>query len=180
MPVPALPPSAVFLSGGAAPGRLFQETDRLSALPSEAGLRWGENGPGCREWGKGFEMLCGGGGGATPSWALRVPVPAPPQSLRHAGIVNLECMFETPEKVFVVMEKLHGDMLEMILSSEKGRLPERLTKFLITQVKRSLPEYWLGTSRPPAQNSEALNVDCSFQMPQARGLQWLRKRRGRS
>lgn len=44
-------------------------------------------------------------------------------------------MFETPEKVFVVMEKLHGDMLEMILSSEKGRLPERLTKFLITQVR---------------------------------------------
>ncbi|XP_062996102.1 serine/threonine-protein kinase D2 [Elgaria multicarinata webbii] len=56
------------------------------------------------------------------------------QSLRHAGIVNLECMFETPEKVFVVMEKLHGDMLEMILSSEKGRLPDRLTKFLITQI----------------------------------------------
>uniref|UniRef100_A0A452VH04 Serine/threonine-protein kinase n=1 Tax=Ursus maritimus TaxID=29073 RepID=A0A452VH04_URSMA len=55
------------------------------------------------------------------------------QSLRHPGIVNLDCMFETPEKVFVVMEKLHGDMLEMILSSEKGRLPERLTKFLITQ-----------------------------------------------
>lgn len=47
-------------------------------------------------------------------------------------------MFETPEKVFVVMEKLHGDMLEMILSSEKGRLPERLTKFLITQVNFSL------------------------------------------
>uniref|UniRef100_A0A8C8YZF1 Serine/threonine-protein kinase n=1 Tax=Prolemur simus TaxID=1328070 RepID=A0A8C8YZF1_PROSS len=56
------------------------------------------------------------------------------QSLQHPGIVNLECMFETPEKVFVVMEKLHGDMLEMILSSEKGRLPERLTKFLITQI----------------------------------------------
>ncbi|KAL7980728.1 hypothetical protein Chor_001882 [Crotalus horridus] len=60
------------------------------------------------------------------------------QSLRHPGIVNLECMFETPEKVFVVMEKLHGDMLEMILSSEKGRLPERLTKFLITQAWLSL------------------------------------------
>lgn len=60
------------------------------------------------------------------------------QSLRHLGIVNLECMFETPEKVFVVMEKLHGDMLEMILSSENGRLPERLTKFLITQVRVSL------------------------------------------
>lgn len=43
-------------------------------------------------------------------------------------------MFETPERVFVVMEKLHGDMLEMILSSEKGRLPERITKFLVTQV----------------------------------------------
>uniref|UniRef100_A0A7N9AL25 Serine/threonine-protein kinase n=1 Tax=Mastacembelus armatus TaxID=205130 RepID=A0A7N9AL25_9TELE len=60
------------------------------------------------------------------------------QSLRHLGIVNLECMFETPEKVFVVMEKLHGDMLEMILSSEKGRLPERLTKFFITQILAAL------------------------------------------
>lgn len=47
-------------------------------------------------------------------------------------------MFETPERVFVVMEKLHGDMLEMILSSEKGRLPERITKFLVTQVSVSL------------------------------------------
>ena len=43
-------------------------------------------------------------------------------------------MFETPERVFVVMEKLHGDMLEMILSSEKGRLPERITKFFVSQV----------------------------------------------
>lgn len=47
-------------------------------------------------------------------------------------------MFETPERVFVVMEKLHGDMLEMILSSEKGRLPEHVTKFLITQVRNQL------------------------------------------
>lgn len=59
------------------------------------------------------------------------------QSLHHAGVVNLDCMFETPERVFVVMEKLHGDMLEMILSSEKGRLPERITKFLVTQVRGS-------------------------------------------
>ncbi len=44
-------------------------------------------------------------------------------------------MFETLERVFVVMEKLHGDMLEMVLSSEKGRLPERITKFLVTQVR---------------------------------------------
>ncbi len=57
------------------------------------------------------------------------------QNLHHPGIVNLECMFETPERVFVVMEKLHGDMLEMVLSSEKGRLPERITKFLVTQVR---------------------------------------------
>uniref|UniRef100_A0A673CD58 Serine/threonine-protein kinase n=1 Tax=Sphaeramia orbicularis TaxID=375764 RepID=A0A673CD58_9TELE len=56
------------------------------------------------------------------------------QSLHHPGVVNLDCMFETPERVFVVMEKLHGDMLEMILSSEKGRLPERITKFLVTQI----------------------------------------------
>uniref|UniRef100_A0A8C5HZG0 Serine/threonine-protein kinase n=1 Tax=Gouania willdenowi TaxID=441366 RepID=A0A8C5HZG0_GOUWI len=60
------------------------------------------------------------------------------QSLHHPGVVNLDCMFETPERVFVVMEKLHGDMLEMILSSEKGRLPERITKFLVTQVRHSL------------------------------------------
>lgn len=57
-----------------------------------------------------------------------------PQNLHHPGIVNLECMFETPERVFVVMEKVHGDMLEMILSSEKSKLPERITKFLVTQV----------------------------------------------
>ncbi|XP_032811740.2 serine/threonine-protein kinase D1-like isoform X1 [Petromyzon marinus] len=56
------------------------------------------------------------------------------QSLHHPGVVNLQSMFETPERVFVVMEKLHGDMLEMILSSEKGRLPERNTKFLVTQI----------------------------------------------
>uniref|UniRef100_A0A8C9WCN3 Serine/threonine-protein kinase n=2 Tax=Scleropages formosus TaxID=113540 RepID=A0A8C9WCN3_SCLFO len=56
------------------------------------------------------------------------------QNLHHPGVVNLECMFETLERVFVVMEKLHGDMLEMILSSEKGRLPERITKFLVTQI----------------------------------------------
>uniref|UniRef100_A0A8C7YCM3 protein kinase C n=1 Tax=Oryzias sinensis TaxID=183150 RepID=A0A8C7YCM3_9TELE len=60
------------------------------------------------------------------------------QSLHHPGVVNLDCMFETPERVFVVMEKLHGDMLEMILSSEKGRLPERIAKFLVTQVKLRL------------------------------------------
>ncbi|KAL0269904.1 UNVERIFIED_CONTAM: hypothetical protein PYX00_007486 [Menopon gallinae] len=56
------------------------------------------------------------------------------QNLSHQGVVNLERMFETTERIFVVMEKLKGDMLEMILSSEKGRLSERITKFLITQI----------------------------------------------
>lgn len=56
------------------------------------------------------------------------------QNLSHSGVVNLERMFETTERIFVVMEKLKGDMLEMILSSERGRLSERITKFLITQI----------------------------------------------
>ena len=49
-------------------------------------------------------------------------------------MVNLERMFETVEKIYVVMEKLSGDMLEMILSSPRGRLTERITKYLISQV----------------------------------------------
>lgn len=56
------------------------------------------------------------------------------QNLSHGGVVNLERMFETPERIFVVMEKLKGDMLEMILHHENGRLSERVTKFLITQI----------------------------------------------
>ena len=31
------------------------------------------------------------------------------QNLHHPGIVNLERMFETPERIFVVMEKLRGE-----------------------------------------------------------------------
>uniref|UniRef100_A0A8C6UVG7 Protein kinase D4 n=1 Tax=Neogobius melanostomus TaxID=47308 RepID=A0A8C6UVG7_9GOBI len=60
------------------------------------------------------------------------------QSLSHMGVVLLEGMFETPDYVFVVMEKLHGDMLEMVLSSEKGRLPERITRFLVIQILEAL------------------------------------------
>ncbi|XP_013409861.1 serine/threonine-protein kinase D3 isoform X3 [Lingula anatina] len=56
------------------------------------------------------------------------------QNLHHPGVVNLEQMYETPDKIYVVMEKLKGDMLEMILSSPKGRLSERVTKFLISQI----------------------------------------------
>ncbi|XP_068443667.1 protein kinase D4 isoform X2 [Clinocottus analis] len=60
------------------------------------------------------------------------------QNLSHAGVVLLEGMFETLQYVFVVMEKLHGDMLEMILSSERGRLPERNTRFLVAQILEAL------------------------------------------
>ncbi|KAL7296641.1 hypothetical protein TKK_0010059 [Trichogramma kaykai] len=56
------------------------------------------------------------------------------QNISYEGVVNLERMFETTGRIFVIMEKLKGDMLEMILSSEKGRLNERITKFLITQI----------------------------------------------
>ncbi|CAL4229200.1 unnamed protein product, partial [Meganyctiphanes norvegica] len=55
-------------------------------------------------------------------------------SIQCLGVVNLERMFETPERIFVVMEKLKGDMLEMILSSDRGKLSERITKFLIYQI----------------------------------------------
>jgi len=35
------------------------------------------------------------------------------------------------------MEKLQGDMLEMILSSTQGRLTERIARFLVSQVSTS-------------------------------------------
>ncbi|XP_051901273.1 serine/threonine-protein kinase D3-like isoform X6 [Pristis pectinata] len=60
------------------------------------------------------------------------------QDLQHPGVVNLDAVFEDTDRVFVVMEKLHGDMLEMILSSQNSRLPERLTKFLTTQILEAL------------------------------------------
>ena len=34
------------------------------------------------------------------------------QNLHHPGVVNLERMFETPERIFVVMEKLKGKILK--------------------------------------------------------------------
>jgi len=37
-------------------------------------------------------------------------------------------------QIYVVMERLKGDMLDMILSSVKGRLDERITRYLISQV----------------------------------------------
>ena len=60
------------------------------------------------------------------------------RSLRHPGIVILDGMYESRERICVVMEKLRGDMLELILSSERGRLSERITKFLIYQILGAL------------------------------------------
>ncbi|XP_075262638.1 serine/threonine-protein kinase D3-like isoform X2 [Convolutriloba macropyga] len=60
------------------------------------------------------------------------------RNISHPGIVTFEQMFETVERVFVVMEKLKGDMLEMILSSQKGRLSERITRFLVAQILAAL------------------------------------------
>jgi len=56
------------------------------------------------------------------------------QKIDHNAVVNLEAMFETPERIFVVMQKMRGDMLEMILNSPKGRLSERQTKFIVHQI----------------------------------------------
>jgi len=60
------------------------------------------------------------------------------QNINFAGIITLEAMFETKDRIFVVMEKMEADMLEMILSSRLGRLSERVTKFLILQIVRAL------------------------------------------
>uniref|UniRef100_A0A1I8HQD8 Protein kinase domain-containing protein n=1 Tax=Macrostomum lignano TaxID=282301 RepID=A0A1I8HQD8_9PLAT len=56
------------------------------------------------------------------------------QSLNHEGVVKLHKMFETQRTLFVVMEKMAGDMLEMILSGAEGRLSERVTKYLVAQI----------------------------------------------
>ncbi|CAB3398743.1 unnamed protein product [Caenorhabditis bovis] len=60
------------------------------------------------------------------------------QHVHHPGVVHFLQMLETTDRIFVVMEKLKGDMLEMILSSEKGRLSERTTQFLVAQILEAL------------------------------------------
>lgn len=56
------------------------------------------------------------------------------QNIDHPAVVKLERMFETPDRIFVVMEKMQGDMLDMILSNPKGRLSERQTKVMVFQI----------------------------------------------
>uniref|UniRef100_A0A915Q2A8 Protein kinase domain-containing protein n=1 Tax=Setaria digitata TaxID=48799 RepID=A0A915Q2A8_9BILA len=56
------------------------------------------------------------------------------EKVGHPGVVAFQEMLETTDRIFVVMEKLKGDMLEMILCSERGRLSERVTQFLVYQI----------------------------------------------
>ncbi|KAG7235273.1 hypothetical protein INR49_002845, partial [Caranx melampygus] len=83
------------------------------------------------------------------------------QNLTHLGVVLLEGMFETGDHVFVVMEKLHGDMLEMIMSSENGRLPERNTRFLSCRSSRRCGTCTSNTSPTVTSNLRT----CSWPRP---------------
>ncbi|XP_065320983.1 serine/threonine-protein kinase D1-like isoform X1 [Gordionus sp. m RMFG-2023] len=56
------------------------------------------------------------------------------QTLSNPGVVNLDRMYESEEKIIVVMEKLAGDMLEMILNNPKGLLSETVARFLVYQI----------------------------------------------
>lgn len=60
------------------------------------------------------------------------------QSIKHLGIVQLDRMFETPDRVFIIMEKMDSDMLELILGSPGGRLGERHTRFCVFQITVAL------------------------------------------
>lgn len=50
---------------------------------------------------------------------------------------RLERMYETLERIFVVMEKLKGDMLEMILQSSKVSLVGLIDKVVVGNVRRT-------------------------------------------
>ena len=56
--------------------------------------------------------------------------------LDHPGVIILERVHELPDKLYIVMEQLEDDMLEMIVSQK--RLNERITKFLTYQILEAL------------------------------------------
>lgn len=58
--------------------------------------------------------------------------------LDHPGVIILDRVYDLRDKIYIIMEKLCGDMLEMILSSEGSKLSERVTKFLIYQILEAL------------------------------------------
>ena len=58
--------------------------------------------------------------------------------LDHPGVIILERVHDLPDKLYIVMEQLEDDMLEMIVSTEEKRLSERVTKFLTYQILEAL------------------------------------------
>lgn len=62
------------------------------------------------------------------------------ENISHPGIVRVAHFFEDYDCLYVVMEKLEGDMLDFITSHHdeergiSGRLTERMTRFLIHQI----------------------------------------------
>ena len=58
--------------------------------------------------------------------------------LDHPGVIILERVHDLPDKIYIVMEQLEDDMLEMIVSTEDKRLSERVTKFLTYQILEAL------------------------------------------
>ncbi|XP_039996459.1 serine/threonine-protein kinase D1-like isoform X3 [Xiphias gladius] len=114
------------------------QSHRQDALPRQTGEAAEERGVHTAGTGAGFGDAFASRFAFVPASNMSPVCSCVAQTLSHLGVVLLEGMFETVEHVFVVMEKLHGDMLEMILSSEKGRLPERNTRFLIMQILEAL------------------------------------------
>lgn len=58
--------------------------------------------------------------------------------LDHPGVIILERVHDLADKIYIVMEQLEDDMLEMIVSTESKRLSERVTKFLTYQILEAL------------------------------------------
>ena len=55
-------------------------------------------------------------------------------SIQFPGIISLLNLFESDNRILIVMERMDTDMLDMILTSPAGRLCERKGRFLIYQV----------------------------------------------
>lgn len=59
-------------------------------------------------------------------------------NLNHQGIVKLFALYDEPENLYIVTEKMATDMLEMIIKKENGRLSERIAKFCVYQILNAL------------------------------------------
>jgi serine/threonine protein kinase len=56
------------------------------------------------------------------------------RNIRHPGIVQCYQVFEANNRIFVVLERLHSDVFTMIVLAEGGKISERATKFVTSQV----------------------------------------------